>query len=185
MGCCYKYLNIYLFKKNCIIHLKSNYKVDNEHHSDFTKLKETVLKNNMQDLIEKTQLVHYELYRSNRLIEMGFLDTNVTNGKELSIAEIFEAKHADLKTEMQKREETIKESFVAKVKSKETELKEIEKNLHDRHLKVKQKNAEQKDKLEVKKQSLESEKKEFQRRKSSFEQSRLHSLATLKPTKKK
>jgi septin 6/8/11 len=144
-----------------------------------------VLKNNMQDLIEKTQLIHYELYRSTRLIEMGFLANNIVNGRELSISETIEAKNASLKAEIQNREDEIKEAFIVKVKAKETELKEIERNLHDRHLLAKQKNAEKKDRLEEKKRILDVEMKEFQQRKATLEKSRLHSLGTLKSSKKK
>lgn len=159
------------------------FKVDNEQHSDFVKLKEMVLKNNMQDLIEKTQLIHYEHYRSNRLIEMGFLDNNVVNGKELSITENYEAKHANLKQEIQKREDEIKDTFVTRVKAKETELKDMERSLQDKHLVAKQKNSEKKDRLEEKRKNLDVELKEFQRRKLALEQYR--SLGTLKLTKKK
>ena len=83
----------------------------------------------MQDLIEKTHSKHYELYRCNRLIEMGFTDSNAMNGKMLSISETYEAKQTELKAEIQKREDEIKEAFVTKVKLKETELKEAEKEV--------------------------------------------------------
>ena len=49
--------------------------VENENHSDFTKLREVLLRVNMEDLRESTHLNHYELYRRSRLEEMGFGDT--------------------------------------------------------------------------------------------------------------
>lgn len=55
--------------------------VENENHSDFTKLREVLLRVNMEDLRESTHLNHYELYRRSRLEEMGFgdtLDTSMT-----------------------------------------------------------------------------------------------------------
>ncbi|CAF0777954.1 unnamed protein product [Brachionus calyciflorus] len=159
--------------------------VDNESHSDFVKLREMFLRTNMYDLIEKTHLKHYELYRRNRLVEMGFADCSSVNGKVLSISETYEAKHTELKAEIQKKEDEIKEAFVAKVKAKEAELKEAEKELHEKFVMLKKQHAEQKERVEEKKRILDEEMKEFQRRKFSLEQSRIHSLGTLKSAKKK
>jgi septin 6/8/11 len=103
--------------------------VDNESHSDFVKLREMLIRTNMHDLIEKTHFKHYELYRRNRLIDMGFSDANNVNGKCMSISETYEAKHTELKAEIQKKEDEIKEAFVAKVKAKEAELKESEREV--------------------------------------------------------
>lgn len=50
---------------------------------------------------------------------------------------------------------------------------------------LKKQHAEQKERVEEKKRALEEEIKDFQRRKFSLEQSRLHSLGTLKSAKKK
>lgn len=94
------------------------------------KLREMLIRTNMQDLIEKTHMKHYEMYRRNRLIEMGFTDANSLNGKCMSISEAFEAKSTELKAEISKREDEIKEAFVAKVKAKEAELKESEKEVN-------------------------------------------------------
>ena len=103
--------------------------VDNEAHSDFVKLREMLIRTNMQDIIETTHLKHYELYRRTRLAEMGFSDANNINGKCMSISETYEAKHTELKAEIQKKEDEIKEAFVARVKAKEAELKEAEREV--------------------------------------------------------
>ena len=116
---------------------------------------------------------------------MGFSDGVTSNGKSLSISETYEAKLTELKAEIQKKEDEIKETFVAKVKAKEAELKEAEKELHEKFVMLKKQHAEQKERVEEKKRYLEEEMKEFQRRKLALEQSRLHSLGTLKSTKKK
>jgi septin 6/8/11 len=144
-----------------------------------------LIRTNMQDLIDKTHTQHYEQYRRNRLVDMGFSDSNSLNGKCMSISETYEAKHTELKAEIQKKEDEIKEAFVAKVKAKEAELKEAEKELHDKFVTLKKQHAEQKERVEEKKRGLEDELKEFQRRKFSLEQSKLHSLGTLKQAKKK
>lgn len=175
--------------------------IDNESHNDFVKLREMLLRTNMFDLIEQTHLKHYELFRRNRLVEMGFADCSNINGKTMSISETYEARHAGLKAEIQKKEDEIKEAFVAKVKFKEAELKEAEKEvkkfitsklfnylilkLHEKFVMLKKQHAEKKERLEEKKRILEDDFKDFQRRKFSLEQSRLHSLGTLKSTKKK
>ena len=103
--------------------------VDNEAHSDFVKLREMLIRTNMQDLIETTHLRHFELYRRTRLGDMGFSDASGINGKCMSISETYEAKHMELKAEIQKKEDEIKEVFVAKVKAKEAELKEAEREV--------------------------------------------------------
>ncbi|VDP85812.1 unnamed protein product [Echinostoma caproni] len=48
--------------------------VDNEAHCDFVRLREMLLRINMEDLRERTHTVNYETYRRQRLIEMGFRD---------------------------------------------------------------------------------------------------------------
>lgn len=107
--------------------------VDNESHSDFTKLREMLLRTNMHDLIERTHMCHYELYRRNRLVEMGFCDAGSVNGtnggKYMSITETYEAKLTELKAEIQKKEDEIREGFVTKVKAKEAELKEADREV--------------------------------------------------------
>ena len=48
--------------------------VENENHCDFTKLREMLIRTNMEDLRDTTHGKHYELYRKDRLKEMGFTD---------------------------------------------------------------------------------------------------------------
>lgn len=50
--------------------------VENENHCDFVKLREMLLRVNMEDLREQTHTRHYELYRRCKLEEMGFKDTD-------------------------------------------------------------------------------------------------------------
>merc|ERR1712072_1638023 len=53
--------------------------VENEAHCDFVKLREMLIRTNMQDMIEQTHNRHYELYRRVRLEQMGFLDVDERN----------------------------------------------------------------------------------------------------------
>ncbi|XP_013929354.1 PREDICTED: septin-6-like [Thamnophis sirtalis] len=50
--------------------------VENETHCDFVKLREMLIRVNMEDLREQTHTRHYELYRRCKLEEMGFKDTD-------------------------------------------------------------------------------------------------------------
>ncbi len=49
--------------------------VENENHCDFVKLREMLIRTNMQDLIDTTHFRHYELFRRTKLQEMGFSDS--------------------------------------------------------------------------------------------------------------
>lgn len=49
--------------------------VENENHCDFVKLREMLIRTNMEDLRETTHSRHYELYRRNKLENMGFTDS--------------------------------------------------------------------------------------------------------------
>jgi septin family protein len=133
--------------------------VENESHCDFLKLKEMLLSTNMLDLIELTHTKHYQLYRANRLNEIGFRDEDdlendyvpTNNGNQSTsslstkssnslqshtqitrpktIQDVYNMKRADLNEEIQRREIEIKEEFVKKVKEKEHELREAEKEV--------------------------------------------------------
>lgn len=46
--------------------------VENESHCDFVKLREMLIRTNMEDLREKTHDKHYELYRKMRLEQVKF-----------------------------------------------------------------------------------------------------------------
>ena len=48
--------------------------VENENHCDFVRLREMLVRTNMEDLRETTHYQHYERYRRCKLQEMGFSD---------------------------------------------------------------------------------------------------------------
>lgn len=50
--------------------------MENENHCDFVKLREMLIRVNMEDLREQTHSRHYELYRRCKLEEMGFQDSD-------------------------------------------------------------------------------------------------------------
>ncbi|CAH2315011.1 septin-6 isoform X1 [Pelobates cultripes] len=142
--------------------------VENESHCDFVKLREMLIRVNMEDLREQTHTRHYELYRRCKLEEMGFKDTD-PDSKPFSLQETYEAKRNEFLGELQKKEEEMRQMFVQRVKEKEAELKEAEKELHEKFDRLKKLHQEEKKKLEDKKKGLDDEVNEFKKRKTATE----------------
>ncbi|KAG1930863.1 septin-8 [Pimephales promelas] len=99
--------------------------VENESHCDFVKLREMLIRVNMEDLREQTHARHYELYRRCKLEEMGFKDTD-PDSQPFSLQETYEAKRKEFLGDLQRKEEEMRQMFVNKVKETEGELKEKE-----------------------------------------------------------
>ncbi|CAK6956475.1 septin-8-A-like isoform X2 [Scomber scombrus] len=142
--------------------------VENENHCDFVKLREMLLRVNMEDLREQTHARHYELYRRCKLEEMGFKDTN-PDSHSFSLQETYEAKRKEFLVDLQRKEEEMRQMFVNKVKETEAELKEKEKELHDRFEQLKRMHQDEKKNLEEKRRELEEEMNAFNRRKVAAE----------------
>ncbi|TRY85607.1 hypothetical protein DNTS_010178, partial [Danionella cerebrum] len=143
--------------------------VENESHCDFVKLREMLIRVNMEDLREQTHARHYELYRRCKLEEMGFKDTD-PDSQPFSLQETYEAKRKEFLGDLQKKEEEMRQMFVSKVKETEAELKEKERErLHQ----------EEKRKVEEKRRDLEEEMNSFNRRKVAAE-----TLSLSQPLKK-
>ena len=99
-----------------------------------------ILSTNMLDLIELTHSKHYQTYRASRLKEIGFKDEDEANENYMgqskpnakpirNIQDVYVMKRDELNDEMQKREQEIKEEFIKRVKEKECEIKEQEKEV--------------------------------------------------------
>ncbi|XP_055652978.1 septin-11 isoform X1 [Falco peregrinus] len=140
--------------------------VENENHCDFVKLREMLIRVNMEDLREQTHTRHYELYRRCKLEEMGFKDTD-PDSKPFSLQETYEAKRNEFLGELQKKEDEMRQMFVMRVKEKEAELKEAEKDLHEKFDHLKRTHQEEKKKVEDKKKELEEELNSFQKKKAA------------------
>jgi len=126
--------------------------VENENHCDFVKLREMLIRTNMEDLREMTHSKHFELYRRGKLEEMGFSDS-----ESRSLSETYEQKRAEHISALQKKEDEMRQMFVIRVKEKEGELKEAEKELHLRFDALKKQHTEEKRKLEDSRKRLEDE----------------------------
>ncbi|XP_044254421.1 septin-2 [Tribolium madens] len=159
--------------------------VENESHCDFVKLREMLIRTNMEDMREKTHCRHYELYRRKRLEQMGFSDVDADN-KPISFQQTFEAKRSNHLQELQQKEDEMRQMFVVRVKEKEAELKEAEKELHAKFDKLKKDHTDEKKKIEDSRKKLEDEIVEFNRRKAQYQQmGTSHHTLTLGKSKKK
>uniref|UniRef100_A0A8C8F6H9 Septin n=1 Tax=Oncorhynchus tshawytscha TaxID=74940 RepID=A0A8C8F6H9_ONCTS len=150
----------------------------NESHCDFVKLREMLIRVNMEDLREQTHARHYELYRRCKLEEMGFTDTD-PDCQPFSLQETYEAKRKEFMGDLQKKEEEMRQMFVNKVKETEAELKEKERELHNKFEQLKHMHQEEKRKVEEKRRDLEEEMNAFNRRKVAAE-----TLSLAQPLKK-
>lgn len=139
--------------------------VDNEAHCDFVKLREMLIRTNMEDMREQTHSRHYELYRRVRLEQMGFSDVDSDN-KPVSFPETYEQKRQEHLQELQRKEDEMRQMFVVRVKEKEAELKEAEKELHAKFDQLKKQHADEKKKYEESKKLLEDEINSFEMRKT-------------------
>ncbi|XP_038628654.1 septin-8 isoform X3 [Tachyglossus aculeatus] len=149
--------------------------VENESHCDFVKLREMLIRVNMEDLREQTHTRHYELYRRCKLEEMGFKDTDPDN-QPFSLQETYETKRKEFLGELQRKEEEMRQMFVNKVKETESELKEKERELHEKFEHLKRIHQEEKRKVEEKRRELEEEMNAFNRRKVAVETLQSQSL---------
>ncbi|KAH8024817.1 hypothetical protein HPB51_001231 [Rhipicephalus microplus] len=171
--------------------------VENENHCDFVKLREMLLRTNMEDLREQTHTRHYELYRRMRLEQMGFSDVG-TDNKPVSFQETYEQKRQEHLSELQRKEDEMRQMFVVRVKDKEAELKEAEKEvwlprdlmrstcelshcfiLHAKFDALKKQHAEEKRKLEEERKRLEDEIRQLNEKKVLVQQVQSHSSHTL------
>ncbi|XP_041947144.1 septin-8-A isoform X1 [Alosa alosa] len=152
--------------------------VENESHCDFVKLREMLIRVNMEDLREQTHARHYELYRRCKLEEMGFKDTD-PDSQPFSLQETYEAKRKEFLGDLQRKEEEMRQMFVNKVKETEAELKEKERELHEKFEQLKRMHQEEKRKVEEKRRDLEEEMNAFNRRKVAAE-----TLSLSQPLKK-
>ncbi|CAG7831590.1 unnamed protein product [Allacma fusca] len=164
--------------------------VENESHCDFVKLREMLIRTNMEDMREQTHSKHYELYRKTRLEQMGFSDVDSDN-KPMSFQQTCEKKMLLHQQELQQKEEEMKQQFIQRVKEKESELKEAERELHAKFDTMKDENNKLRKKYEDEQKSLDEEIAEFQRLKNQHQNQQLSgshhtlSLGTLGKGKKK
>ena len=82
-------------------------KVESEAHCDFVHLREMLLRTNLEDLRSSTHTKHYELYRRNKLCEMGFNDD--THSNSFNLQEVYETKRHEHMRNMQDKEDEMRQ----------------------------------------------------------------------------
>lgn len=128
--------------------------VENPTQSDFNLLRDLLIRQYMEELCEKTNKIHYENYRSQKLIKLGIKQDNSVFKEFDPLArqeeekKLHEAKLAKLESEM-------KGVFQQKVSEKEKKLQKSETELFARHKEMKEKLTKQLKALEEKKHQLE------------------------------
>ncbi|XP_056430922.1 septin-8 isoform X2 [Hyla sarda] len=159
--------------------------VENESHCDFVKLREMLIRVNMEDLREQTHTRHYELYRRCKLEEMGFKDTD-PDSQPFSLQETYEAKRKEFLEDLHRKEEEMRQMFVNRVKETEAELKEKERELQEKFAHLKKIHHDENKKLEDRRKELEEEMNGFNRRKMAVEsmQSQSFQAMSQQPLKK-
>ena len=93
--------------------------VENEDHCDFVKLREALLRINVDALRVRTHEVLYEAYRKDRLKEMKVKDGDC--GPKMM--EAYEERRKEFLEEMRKKEDQFQKTFVERVNEKEEEFK--------------------------------------------------------------
>merc|ERR1711983_114626 len=162
--------------------------VENENHCDFTKLREMLIRTNMEDLRDTTHSKHYEVYRKDRLKEMGFTDNE---GKPGNFAEQYNSRREMHLSSLQQKEEEIRQKFVIRVQEKEAELKEAERELNARFDDMKISISDEKKQVDEQRRLLDEQIADFHRRKAQYEADKMHAAphntlgGTLKNSKKK
>ncbi|KAJ3294934.1 Septin [Rhizoclosmatium globosum] len=110
--------------------------VENPQHNDFVFLRDMIIKTNLQDLIETTHNVHYALFRSSKIRgSMVGRPEALLQSDEVYDQQV-EGAQLTAKQEMQRKEEELKEAFVAKVKAKEAELRDREEAFNKKRMQL-------------------------------------------------
>lgn len=89
--------------------------IENETHSDFTKLRSLLLRAELEPLLRHTHTHFYETFRRARLCKMGFSDVDA-EGNPVSWHDAYEAKRNQHMLELSKKEDDMRQSFVQKVR---------------------------------------------------------------------
>ncbi|TKR82416.1 hypothetical protein L596_016145 [Steinernema carpocapsae] len=109
--------------------------VENEEHCDFVKLREAVLRINVDSLRERTHTQLYEGYRRDRLREMKLGDGDAG----LKMMESLQIRQSDYKERNSRLEKEYNEEFINRVSRKEEELKGRDEMLATRHKEMQEK----------------------------------------------
>ncbi|UYV67694.1 SEPT7 [Cordylochernes scorpioides] len=144
--------------------------VDNIEHSDFSALKNMLIRTHMQDLVDVTNNIRYENFRSRKLagISTDGKPARISNKNPLAQMEE-EKKEHDAK--IKKMEQEMEQVFELKVREKMQKLKDSEADLQRRHEQMKKSLEHQRHELEEKRRAFEKEKMTFETQHKDVEES--------------
>ncbi|WKX94743.1 hypothetical protein Q1695_011759 [Nippostrongylus brasiliensis] len=127
--------------------------VENEQHCDFVKLREALIRTNVDALRERTHNILYENYRRERLrgMHMGDGDTGP------KMVEKFTMKQKEYNDEFAAREIKIREDFQRNLEAKEAELRHREESLNVRSRDVEDLAAQELRRLDLEIRTLQDE----------------------------
>uniref|UniRef100_A0AC34FDL9 Septin-type G domain-containing protein n=1 Tax=Panagrolaimus sp. ES5 TaxID=591445 RepID=A0AC34FDL9_9BILA len=128
--------------------------VENVDHCDFVKLREALLRINVDSLRTRTHKNLYEAYRRERLREMKMKDGDC--GPKMQ--EAFKQKEKEFRDEMKQKDDEFQRQFIDRVNAKEEELKRREEVLLMREKEQREKFEEEFSRLESSLNSIREEK---------------------------
>lgn len=97
---------------------------------------------------------------------MGFKDDD---SDRFDLSRIYEKKRDENLQEMERQTDEMRQMFVQRVKEKESELKDAERELHDKFDRLKKLHADEKKKLQEQQASMEAEIEQHNRRKKELD----------------
>ncbi|KAJ7470768.1 putative cell division control protein CDC3 [Mycena latifolia] len=129
--------------------------VDDPAHCDFGKLRQMLVRTNLEELRVHTNDVLYERWRTEKLLAMGVVQDHSVF-EEISPAERLREERLIHEAKLMKMEAAMKEVFQEKVELQEQKLKQSEVELYARHKEMKDALSKQWTQLMEKKTQLES-----------------------------
>ncbi|XP_057291275.1 septin-7-like isoform X3 [Hydractinia symbiolongicarpus] len=161
--------------------------VENIDHCDFIALRNLLIRTHMQDLIDVTNDVHYENFRSDRLSVLTGGGASITSAAlNINPMEQIEREREDQEKKLKKMEQEMEQVFEMKVKEKKKKLKDSESEFN-RKFEVTMRTLEQSRKeLEERRKKFQQEKEQFEAASHAegFNSSRSSSRSSLKPGEK-
>ena len=150
--------------------------VENEKHCDFVRLREMLIRTNMEDLREQTHIKHYEKYRS------SYLGAKPNYKPFVSSKEMHSA-HEKTRAEEDTREREIERLVQERLSEKVKQFQKEELELREAFEIQRKSYIDEKNRLDKMHEALEKESLDFQQVKAHMEESRTSTLQKLKAKK--
>ncbi|EFP05995.1 CRE-UNC-61 protein [Caenorhabditis remanei] len=123
--------------------------VENEQHCDFVKLREALLRTNVDEMRQRTHESLYENYRRDRLRQMKIGDGETGPKIIEKLAQRRFQKHREYQDEFSRRELSLREEFQKKLDHTEADMRKMEEALAAREREVQGKHEQEAKKLDA------------------------------------